>query len=68
MAFLKDLDYVVSSIWRDESNRDQRLRRLSYFVGWQLWKRSVRTSIVAELFNGFRFITLWTYPLEAPVR
>ena len=39
MAFLDDLNYVVRSIWHDDSNRDQRLRRLSLFVGWQLWKR-----------------------------
>ncbi len=56
MAFLKDLNYVVSSIWRDQSNRAQRLRRLSYFVGWQLWKRSVRVPIIVKLSNGFRFI------------
>ena len=56
MAFLKDLNYVVSSIWRDQSNRDQRLRRLSYFVGWQLWKRSVRVPILLNLSNGSRLI------------
>ena len=56
MAFLSDLNYVVGSIWRDESNRDQRLRRLCHFVGWQLWKRSVRAPIIVTLFNGLRFI------------
>jgi FkbM family methyltransferase len=56
MAFLSNLNYVVSSIWRDESNRGQRLRRLSYFVGWQLWKRSIRAPIILCLFNGLRFI------------
>jgi len=55
-AFLRDLNYVVSSIWRDESNRDQRLRRLFLFVGWQLWKRSVGAPIIINLFNGLRFI------------
>ena len=32
MAFLNDLNYIVSSIWRDESNRYERLRRLLLFV------------------------------------
>jgi len=56
MASLSDLNYIVGSIWRDESNRDQRLRRLLHFVGWQLWKRSVRAPIIINLFNGLRFI------------
>jgi|SRR5580704_1956239 FkbM family methyltransferase len=56
MASLSDLNYVVGSIWRDESNRDQRLRRLSCFVGWQLWKRLVRAPIIIDLSNGLRFI------------
>ena len=56
MAFLDDLNYVVRSIWHDDSNRDQRLRRLSLFVGWQLWKRVVRAPIIIKLFNGLRFI------------
>jgi FkbM family methyltransferase len=56
MPFVSDLNYVVGSIWRDESNRDQRLRRLLYFVGWQLWKRWVRAPILINLSNGLRLI------------
>jgi FkbM family methyltransferase len=56
MPSFSDLNYVVGSIWRDQSNRDQRLRRLLTFVGWQLWKRSVRAPIIVNLFNGLRFI------------
>lgn len=56
MPSFSDLNYVVGSIWRDESNRDQRLRRLLRFAGWQLWKRSVRAPIIVNLFNGLRFI------------
>jgi FkbM family methyltransferase len=49
------LNYVVGSVWRDESNRHARLRRLFLAGGWQVWKRLVRTPIVVPLFNGFRF-------------
>lgn len=48
------LTYVLKSIWREESNRGQRLRRVVIFVGWQLWKRSVGTPWTVRLFNGFR--------------
>ncbi len=56
MPALRNLEYVVSSIWVDESNQRQRVRRLLYFCGWQLWKRSQRKPVVIELFNGLRFI------------
>lgn len=56
MNFLNNMNYVVGSIWRDESNRGQRLRRLLHFVGWQVWKRAVHAPIVIPLFNGLRLI------------
>jgi FkbM family methyltransferase len=49
------LGYVLGSIWREDSNRGQRIRRVLMFFGWQLWKRTFRTSLNARLFNGFRF-------------
>jgi FkbM family methyltransferase len=49
------LNYVLGSVWGDESNRNARLRRLFMAGGWQLWKRVVRTPIVVLLFNGFQF-------------
>jgi len=49
------LNYVVGSVWLDESNRHVRLRRLFMAGGWQVWKRLVRTPVVVPLFNGFRF-------------
>lgn len=45
---------MLSSIWREESNQGQRLRRVLMFFGWQLWKRSLGTPLNARLFNGFR--------------
>jgi FkbM family methyltransferase len=52
---IRDLNYVVGSVWHDESNRAVRLRRLLMAGGWQVWKRLVRTPVVVPLFNGFRF-------------
>jgi FkbM family methyltransferase len=50
------LIYPIASLWNEESNRGQRIRRLSIFVGWQLWKRVIRKPITVSLFNGKRFI------------
>jgi FkbM family methyltransferase len=52
---IRSLNYVVGSVWHDESNRQVRLRRLLMAGGWQVWKRLVRTPVVVPLFNGFRF-------------
>jgi FkbM family methyltransferase len=52
---IRDLNYVVWSVWQDESNRQARLRRLFIAGGWQVWKRLVRTPVIVPLFNGFRF-------------
>jgi FkbM family methyltransferase len=49
------LRYIVGSIWHDESNQQERLKRLFLCAGWQIWKRSVRTPLVVPLFNGHRF-------------
>jgi FkbM family methyltransferase len=53
---VQDLIYPIFSLWNEESNRGQRIRRLSIFVGWQLWKRIIRKPITVALFNGRRFI------------
>lgn len=42
-------------IWREESNRDQRVRRLCMSAAWQAWKRTIRKPITVTLFNGKRF-------------
>jgi FkbM family methyltransferase len=54
-SFLKNTRYVLGLIWHEESNRGQRVKRLFLFVGWQFWKRIIRTPIVVKLFNGIRF-------------
>jgi len=54
-ASIRGLSYVVGSVWRDESNRHERWRRLFMAGGWQVWKRLVRTPIIIPLFNGLRF-------------
>ena len=50
--------YVLKSIWEEESNRGQRLRRVFFFVGWQVWKRVVGRPVYAHLFNGLR-LCVW---------
>ena len=45
----------MGSVWHDESNRQERVRRLFMAGGWQVWKRLVRTPIIIPLFNGLRF-------------
>ncbi len=52
---IRSLSYVVGSVWRDESNRRERVRRLFMAGGWQVWKRVVRTPVIIPLFNGLRF-------------
>lgn len=52
---LRSLKYVVGSVWHDESNRQERFKRLFLAAGWQAWKRVVRTPIVVPLFNSLRF-------------
>lgn len=54
--FAQRLMYPISNLWNEESNQGQRLRRLFTFLGWQLWKRTVRRPITVTLFNGARFL------------
>ena len=54
-SFLKNSRYVLGSIWHEESNRKQRVKRLFLFFAWQVWKRIVRAPIVVTLFNGLQF-------------
>lgn len=51
----RSLKYVVSSIWHDGSNRNQRLRRLCMGAGWQCWKRTLNAPFTVSLFNGLNF-------------
>jgi FkbM family methyltransferase len=51
---LSKLSYVLQSIWHEHSNRSQRLRRILFFFGWQLWKRLTGIPVTVRLFNGLR--------------
>lgn len=53
---LESLAYPISTLWNEESNRGERTRRLLTFVGWQLWKRTIRKPITVSLFNGKQFV------------
>lgn len=55
LKFAQSLICPISNLWNEESNRGQRIQRMSIFVGWQLWKRIVRKPITISLFNGKRF-------------
>ncbi len=52
---LKNAGYVLGSILDEDSNRNQRVKRLLLFFGWQFWKRVIRRPVVVRLFNGLRF-------------
>jgi len=49
---------ALGFIWREDSNRGQRWRRILFFLGWQFWKRIVGTPFEATLFNGLR-VEVW---------
>ena len=51
----KGLVYPISALWNEESNRGQRIQRLSIFFFWQFWKRIVRRPLTVSLFNGKKF-------------
>ena len=55
---MRRIIYVLRSIWREDSNRGQRLRRVLFFFGWQMWKRMVGSPLNARLSNGLR-IRVW---------
>jgi FkbM family methyltransferase len=47
---------VVSTVIDEPSNRGEVVRRLLMSVGWQLWKRMMRTPLVLTLDNGLLFV------------
>jgi len=53
--WIRDLTYVLTSIWHEQSNRGQRGRRLLLFFAWQVSKRLVRRTVLIRLFNGLNF-------------
>jgi len=55
---LSRLSYPLRSIWQDESNQGQRVRRTLAFLGWQAWKRTLHRPIQVKLFNGFS-VRVW---------
>jgi len=67
LKFAQRLIYPISTLWNEESNRGQRIRRLFMFVGWQLWKRTVRRPITVALFNGKRFEAYPDCPISSGV-
>ena len=46
---------ITRSIWNNPGNRGRRLRKSFAAVGWQIWKRTVRTPRVLKLPNGVQF-------------
>jgi len=67
LKFAQDLIYPISTLWNEESNRRERIRRLLAFVGWQIWKRTVRGPIVVALFNGKQFEAYPDCPVSSGV-
>jgi FkbM family methyltransferase len=46
---------ILSSVWNDESNHEQRVQRVLRAAGWQAWKRVFRSPLQVSLFNGMKF-------------
>jgi FkbM family methyltransferase len=67
LKFAQDLIYPISTLWNEESNRRERIRRLLAFVGWQIWKRTVRRPIIVALFNGKQFEAYPDCPVSSGV-
>jgi FkbM family methyltransferase len=53
LAFRRLL-YILNSIWQEDSNQQQRFRRILLFLAWQVRKRVSSKPIEARLFNGLR--------------
>ena len=51
----REVRSIAASVWNDESNSDQRLRRILMAAGWQTWKRVVRKPLRMTLSNGALF-------------
>jgi FkbM family methyltransferase len=49
---LRQLDFLIQRIVRQESNQGQSGKRLFAMVGWQLYRRICRRPITVTLFNG----------------
>jgi FkbM family methyltransferase len=47
---------VLNTIWHDPSNQGERVKRLLYGVGWQLFKRLVGLPLIIKLDNGVEYI------------
>lgn len=48
---------VIAYIWKEPSNKGERLKRLFYGVNWQIWKRTIKKPIILTLDNGAYFIS-----------
>lgn len=53
---LEKLRNIIHLIYYDESNKEERFSRISAFIGWQIWKRTIRRPIRIQLFNGLQII------------
>ncbi len=55
---IRRLLHVLNSIWREESNQQQRVYRICLFLAWQLRKRILGNPVEARLLNGLR-VQVW---------
>lgn len=55
---IRKLLYVLTTIWKEGSNRQQRLRRICIFFVWQFRKRVSSKPIETTLLNGLR-VQVW---------
>ena len=55
MGVIRSITNVLSTVWNEPSNREERGRRILMAFGWQVYKRIVGLPIVLTLDNGLLF-------------
>jgi FkbM family methyltransferase len=53
---LESLSNIVGRIYYNKANTHEKFIRMLFFIGWQIWKRTVARPVHIQLFNGLRFI------------
>ncbi len=60
---MKKIFKIIKFILSEPSNKNEKVKRLFYALGWQLWKRIVKKPVVIELDNGSKYIAYHNTPM-----
>ena len=59
MKIFKVLNFIIN----EPSNKGQRLKRILYAIGWQIWKRTIKKPLIIDLDNGMKYIAFTNTPM-----